>query len=427
MVKLVDMPDLGSGAARRVGSSPILGKMLILGCVMSLEVGPIQKQRSPSCCDRISLLCTDFLLIVEVVSRRALSILATIVHYISLQIWPSQGAPKNHFSFIKESNNKKLPKVDKSDLEHYTRLGTPLDIQRKLREELERAQAAMQIERDKAFVYREGGLGDIEKTAVGLYQTGTCHYIGRRETMEDEHLTAFFVLTIGDREIPVHLFAVFDGHGGNQTAQFLKEELAGELAKILLEFNPEELTDEGIWNALKLVFVRLNDRFKENSGSTATALMILDGKAWVANVGDSRTILVKNGGITVALSEDAKPSTERFKKGIEKRGGYVLNKQIIQGAWGLAVARAVGDHVFGRSVSTRAKITVIPLSEIGEDSHFVLACDGIFDVASSKQIGAAVHENRKVSAEVLARNIVNSAYSAGSQDNLSIMIIEVPS
>jgi hypothetical protein len=25
MVKLVDMPDLGSGAARRVGSSPILG------------------------------------------------------------------------------------------------------------------------------------------------------------------------------------------------------------------------------------------------------------------------------------------------------------------------------------------------------------------------------------------------------------------
>ena len=26
MVKLVDMPDLGSGAARRVGSSPILGK-----------------------------------------------------------------------------------------------------------------------------------------------------------------------------------------------------------------------------------------------------------------------------------------------------------------------------------------------------------------------------------------------------------------
>lgn len=28
MVKLVDMPDLGSGAARRVGSSPILGKML---------------------------------------------------------------------------------------------------------------------------------------------------------------------------------------------------------------------------------------------------------------------------------------------------------------------------------------------------------------------------------------------------------------
>ena len=30
MVKLVDMPDLGSGAARRVGSSPILGKSLLI-------------------------------------------------------------------------------------------------------------------------------------------------------------------------------------------------------------------------------------------------------------------------------------------------------------------------------------------------------------------------------------------------------------
>lgn len=38
MVKLVDMPDLGSGAARRVGSSPILGK----------STPPIVINRAPS-------------------------------------------------------------------------------------------------------------------------------------------------------------------------------------------------------------------------------------------------------------------------------------------------------------------------------------------------------------------------------------------
>ena len=32
MVKLVDMPDLGSGAARRVGSSPIIRTKKTLNC-----------------------------------------------------------------------------------------------------------------------------------------------------------------------------------------------------------------------------------------------------------------------------------------------------------------------------------------------------------------------------------------------------------
>ncbi len=426
---------------------------------MSLEVHPLLKtQRSLSCCD--STFCTDFLLIAEAASRFALSILATIVHYTCFQTWPpciqfanaqyqkasdcfskvyssqekqNKSPPRNHFRPKGAPNNEKPliqedepAKVDKSDLEHYTRLGKPLDIQWRLHKELDRAQTAMQNERDRRrFVYEIGNLGSVESEPVGRYKTAICHYIGQREAMEDEHLTASFVLEVGGNWFPIHLFAVFDGHDGNQAAQFLKEKLAEELGRALLEFNPEELTDEGIWNALKLTFVRLNDRFQEaRSGSTATVLMILDEKAWVANVGDSRTILVKDDGTTIALSEDAKPSTERFEKGIEKRGGHVFAGRVnLQ----LAVARAVGDRGLGQAVSSRAKITMIPLSEIGVGSHFVLACDGIFDVASSRQVGAAVHAHREEAAEVLAQNIVNSAYVAGSQDNLSAMVIEVPS
>ncbi|OGN58689.1 MAG: hypothetical protein A3C42_01330 [Chlamydiae bacterium RIFCSPHIGHO2_02_FULL_45_9] len=51
------------------------------------------------------------------------------------------------------------------------------------------------------------------------------------------------------------------------------------------------------------------------SGTTATVAMILDGKLWTANVGDSRTIL-DNG---IQLSEDAKPTDTHYRKGIENQ------------------------------------------------------------------------------------------------------------
>ena len=48
MVKLVDMPDLGSGAARRVGSSPIirtetLSYLIVKGFLFPLKFSPILK------------------------------------------------------------------------------------------------------------------------------------------------------------------------------------------------------------------------------------------------------------------------------------------------------------------------------------------------------------------------------------------------
>ena len=58
-------------------------------------------------------------------------------------------------------------------------------------------------------------------------------------------------------------------------------------------------------------------------GSTAvTAILINCQKLVIANVGDSRAVICKNGE-TKQLSVDHEPSTE--KKSIENRGGFVTN------------------------------------------------------------------------------------------------------
>jgi protein phosphatase 1L len=269
---------------------------------------------------------------------------------------------------------------------------------------------------------------------VGKYQVGVCHAQGGRPTQEDQHLSTSFSLRLpGGKVYPVELFGIFDGHGGSEAALYMTKYLQVELTRMLQQFHPDgNLTDQGIWNALKLTFVHLSDRFKKldpNSGTTATVVLMLDGTLWTANVGDSRTILVDSSSGTAQLSEDAKPSDPRYQKGIEKRGGVIDFNQIpprINGS--LAVARAIGDANVGPGVSSRPKITKMLLSQIHSGSHLVLTCDGIYDVASTRQVGRAVRVQGALKKNPLsiARDLVFSAYRAGSEDNLSALVVCIP-
>lgn len=294
-------------------------------------------------------------------------------------------------------------------------------VETKLAKELTCARLQMEQEIDKAFVYQEGDLGHAERERVGSYDVGICHFIGRRDAMEDEHLSTAFEIRINGKMYPVQLFGIFDGHGGSETSKFLKANLKETLEQSLKEFG---VSEDGIWNALKITFVRLNEQFVGSAGSTATVALFLDGHLWTANVGDSRTIL-DNRGQQIQLSEDAKPGDARYQRGIKNRGGWVEYLEIPRVNGCLGVARAIGDHELNGAVSARPKITKIPIKKIKPGSHLILTCDGVYDVASTRQIGRAVHENRNLNPMELAKNIVYSAFHAGSNDNLSAMVIKI--
>ncbi len=318
--------------------------------------------------------------------------------------------------------------------ENRFRLGSEL-IARKLATELEKAQEQQAKETDKAFAYlsakediigSDGSQPIAESHRIGDGEVGICHFIGKRGSMEDEHLATSFELAAGGIVYPVSLFGVFDGHGGREASLYVKEHVQAKLQEILTQYCADGLNDEAIWNGLKQTFVRLNQEFThESAGTTATVAMILDGRLWTANGGDSRTILDTG----IQLSEDAKPIDPRYKQGITNRKGLVLSRRV-NGK--LAVARAIGDHSIKDLdqqsipvVSARAKITSYPLSSHDKGSHLILACDGIYDVASTRQVSKAVREDRGARAAELAKNIVYSAYQAGSTDNLSALVVKL--
>jgi serine/threonine protein phosphatase PrpC len=131
-------------------------------------------------------------------------------------------------------------------------------------------------------------------------------------------------------------------------------------------------------------------------GSTACAAVVSEDKVYVANVGDSRCVLSKNGE-AVDLSVDHKPYTPRERARIVAAGLDVEHGRV-NGALGLS--RALGDLKYknnSRLCSTQQAVTAVPdvacVDLQPEHNFLVIASDGIFDVLSSQEVVEFVYDN----------------------------------
>ena len=198
---------------------------------------------------------------------------------------------------------------------------------------------------------------------------------GERPTMEDRHIAV--ELDLRSHGIKAPLFALFDGHGGDDVSQFMQDNFALALQEKLEEL--DRLSDLNLWNAFKMVFVEINEKWrlegKNNyGGTTALVAIVINGVLWVANVGDSRAILSLEGEAT-QLTEEARPKEFRYFRGIVKRGGWVWVGRI---AGHLAVARALGDFDV-KGVTARPKLTKYDLTALkGKNNYLILGCDGLW-------------------------------------------------
>lgn len=332
-----------------------------------------------------------------------------------------------------EENKKQLAEMKE------TRLSSPKEVAESLENELEDATKYQADEENderftKAFkeddfepkVWQNLNLKVEEPKTVGGFEVGVAEIRGYRPTMEDAHLATEFTFKIGDNEHKASLFGVFDGHGGPECSKYIAANIKDKLIERLQEQNKDSLTEAGIYNALKMVFVDLTRDYTGPDGSTATTALVIDKDVYVANVGDSRTLIEENGNAQT-MSVDAEPAAEKFKKGIEHRGSVVIRGRIFGS---LAVGRAVGDKEVP-GITARPKITKYTLEPArpGESMHLILACDGVFDVCSSRQVASAAQNLSKSgkNAKEIAETLVKKSVQAGSGDNVSAMVINLSS
>jgi serine/threonine protein phosphatase PrpC len=250
---------------------------------------------------------------------------------------------------------------------------------------------------------------------------------GYRDSMEDTHIATQFSFGTQQIRYEALLLGIFDGHGGSEASNYVAKNLSEYLKNYLEANNKDDLTDEGIVRALKECFENLDENFKGDDGTAATVAIVLNNKIWVANLGDSRTMLVKKDGTTIQATEDAKPNIKRYRKKIIKLGGFVLFNRV-NGM--LALARSIGDHTIGKNniccVSPTPKITCYSLEEF-KGGHIVLACDGLTDVATTNEVGQAIKQmvEQAKPEENMAKRLVFSALENYSLDNVSAMVVHL--
>ncbi|SOV01525.1 related to PTC3 - ser/thr protein phosphatase PP2C [Ustilago sp. UG-2017a] len=220
---------------------------------------------------------------------------------------------------------------------------------------------------------------------------------GWRISMEDSHAT---ILDLKDAkgDIVGSFFGVYDGHGGSSVAEYCGRNLHNNLIS-------EEKFNKGHYlSALQAAFLKVDEDLKEDpryvndpSGCTAVTAFIQTDKdskrverVFCANAGDSRCVLSRAGD-PIDMSTDHKPTLSSERQRIEAAGGYVSEGRV---NGNLALSRAIGDFEFKRTFRLPVEqqiVTAFPEvrnMEIleGQDEFLVLACDGIWDCLSSREV-----------------------------------------
>lgn len=247
---------------------------------------------------------------------------------------------------------------------------------------------------------------------------------------------------------PLHsltIFGINDGHGGSRAAEFINQRLPEYIGDLYYAKHIDLST------ALSHSLLSIDQEFIKSGytdGSTSLVVIITaDGQMVIGNIGDCEGVL----GYTPIHPDDVIKSTRPLirmeslcplgphnprknpfeARRVTQNGGsltdgrvncYVASGQVIS----LAVSRAIGDAPAKYDTSPLlATPDIYTYHLTGFEDFIVLASDGLWDVFNQQEIFFLVRDYLKNSLTPtdIAKKLIKSAYTRGSTDNVSVMVI----
>ncbi len=207
------------------------------------------------------------------------------------------------------------------------------------------------------------------------------------------------------------LFIVADGMGGHAAGEVASEIAVDTVSKAYYEDDSEDISVSLI-HAIKRANAIIHQRAAENMlrsgmGTTCVAASIRGNMIYVANVGDSRAYIVRNGRVR-QISQDHSWVEEQVRAGLLTRDQARSHAQ---------------RNVITRSLGTQSEVEVDVFSEPIEEGDTIILCtDGLSGAVIEDDLRAIVNQYLP---QESVYHLVERANENGGADNITAIVIRV--
>lgn len=231
------------------------------------------------------------------------------------------------------------------------------------------------------------------------------------------------------------LFVVADGMGGHQAGEVasrlavetVREQLAWLLEQphrqptILVETATDAGDDPAVRLARRLESAvgeanrRIFDYAQENPaqagnlGTTLTSLLVVDGRAAIANVGDSRTYIWRDGEL-FQITDDHSYIAHLVREGqLEPEALYTHPRRNV-------ITRSLGNFEYV-AIDTW-------VLDVEPGDRFLLCSDGLWEMVQGAETLAALVSDA-LAPEDAVSSLIDAANAAGGKDNIGAVVVHV--
>src|SRR6266516_2177939 len=261
--------------------------------------------------------------------------------------------------------------------------------------------------------------------------------VRRSEPNEDSTLVLMLQRVHESRATPSGAFIVADGLGGHENGQLasrmvintIAERMVRELlaAPLATEKASEDLGGVGSKeashqldeNALvsllqsavedaNAAVCQVNQRDKTDMGSTITGFMVVGDYAYILNVGDSRTYMVRGGQIYQLTNDHS-------LVGQLVAGGLIAPEDVYTHPQRSQIFRSLGDRL-------NVQIDIFK-QQLHPGDILLSCCDGLWEMVRNPQIESIL--NNAPDPQMACTQLIDAANANGGEDNVSAVVVFV--
>ncbi len=248
---------------------------------------------------------------------------------------------------------------------------------------------------------------------------------GRRDENEDRHNIILNIDGKNKDVLPINLFGVYDGHGGSYVSDFLEKNIPIFYCNPKLKIPFTKKYHEEVFDILQKKILENPNGFTHGSTCLLAIIHYCKNELClnVANVGDSRLIVINKDGKTKQITTDHSPEDPKEIKRITDLGGDIYTdvdgtKRIGE----LSVSKSFGDEDNAPYISHKPDVFNIKLANI---QYVVMFCDGLYASLNNEDIIKIINISKKKKSKNLAVDLVEESLKQGTTDNVSLIVIEL--